>query len=58
STENELAAQIFGDISTPAPWVALSYVMSAATRSGDMFMERSACPKCRPETRGLGAAAI
>ncbi|CAM9835410.1 unnamed protein product [Ectocarpus sp. 6 AP-2014] len=89
TTENELAAQIFGDISTPAPWVALSYVMSAvslmlldfpglrwrgslacpqhgdtmllankATRSGDMFMERSACPKCRPETRGLGAAAI
>ncbi|CAM9749420.1 unnamed protein product [Ectocarpus sp. 4 AP-2014] len=89
STDNELAAQIFGDVSTPAPWVALSYVMSAvslmlldfpglrwrgslacphhgdtmllankATRSGDMFMERSACPKCRPETRGLGAAAI
>ncbi|CAN0482520.1 unnamed protein product, partial [Ectocarpus sp. 12 AP-2014] len=26
-----------------------------ATRFGDMFMERSACPKCRPETRGLGA---
>ncbi|CAM9785732.1 unnamed protein product [Ectocarpus sp. 13 AM-2016] len=89
STDNELAAQIFGDTSTPAPWVALSYVMSAvslmmldfpglrwrgsltcpqhgdtmllankATRFGDMFMERSACPKCRPETRGLGAAAI
>ncbi|CAM9389199.1 unnamed protein product [Ectocarpus fasciculatus] len=29
STDNELTAQIFGDISTPAAWVALSYVMSA-----------------------------
>ncbi|CAN0543148.1 unnamed protein product, partial [Ectocarpus sp. 12 AP-2014] len=28
STDNELTAQIFGDISTPAAWVALSYVMS------------------------------
>ncbi|CAM9550749.1 unnamed protein product, partial [Ectocarpus sp. 12 AP-2014] len=27
--DNELTAQIFGDISTPAAWVALSYVMSA-----------------------------
>ncbi|CAN0441738.1 unnamed protein product, partial [Ectocarpus sp. 12 AP-2014] len=29
STDNELSARIFGDISTPAPWTALSYVMSA-----------------------------
>ncbi|CBJ26199.1 LRR-GTPase of the ROCO family [Ectocarpus siliculosus] len=29
SSDNELTAQIFGDISTPAPWVALSYVISA-----------------------------
>ncbi|CAM9732608.1 unnamed protein product [Ectocarpus fasciculatus] len=29
STNNELTAQVFGDISTPAPWVALSYVTSA-----------------------------
>ncbi|CAB1106422.1 unnamed protein product [Ectocarpus sp. CCAP 1310/34] len=29
STDNELTAKIFGDISTPAAWVALSYVMSA-----------------------------
>ncbi|CAN0396606.1 unnamed protein product, partial [Ectocarpus sp. 12 AP-2014] len=29
STDNELTAQIFGSISTPAAWVALSYVMSA-----------------------------
>lgn len=29
STDNELTAQIFGDISTPGAWVALSYVMSA-----------------------------
>ncbi|CAM9482299.1 unnamed protein product, partial [Ectocarpus sp. 13 AM-2016] len=31
SNNNELTAQIFGDISTPAPWVALSYVMSAVS---------------------------
>ncbi|CAM9185854.1 unnamed protein product [Ectocarpus sp. 13 AM-2016] len=31
STNNELTAQIFGDISTPAPWVALSYVTSAVS---------------------------
>ncbi|CAN0215008.1 unnamed protein product, partial [Ectocarpus fasciculatus] len=29
SNDNELTAQIFGDISTPAAWVALSFVMSA-----------------------------
>ncbi|CAM9212614.1 unnamed protein product [Ectocarpus sp. 8 AP-2014] len=29
STDNELSTRIFGDISTPAPWMALSYVMSA-----------------------------
>ncbi|CAN0003349.1 unnamed protein product, partial [Ectocarpus fasciculatus] len=89
STSNELTAQIFGDISTPAPWVALSYVTSAvslmlndfpglrwrgslvcpqhgdamalankATGAGDTFLERGACPRCSPETRGLGAAAI
>ncbi|CAM9618996.1 unnamed protein product [Ectocarpus fasciculatus] len=28
---NELTAKIFGDISTPAPWMALSYVMSAVS---------------------------
>ncbi|CAM9338887.1 unnamed protein product [Ectocarpus fasciculatus] len=28
-SDNELTAQIFGDIGTPAPWVALSYVVSA-----------------------------
>ncbi|CAM9446675.1 unnamed protein product [Ectocarpus sp. 6 AP-2014] len=88
STDNELTAQIFGDISTPAPWVALSYVMSAVSlmlvdfpglrwkgclkcpqhgnempfankvnRAGDKLLERE-CPRCSPETRGLGAAAI
>ena len=31
STSNELTAQIFGDISTPAPWMALSYVTSAVS---------------------------
>ncbi|CAM9433396.1 unnamed protein product, partial [Ectocarpus fasciculatus] len=31
STDNELTAQIFGNISTPAPWVALSYVTSAVS---------------------------
>ncbi|CBJ26200.1 LRR-GTPase of the ROCO family [Ectocarpus siliculosus] len=30
-SDNELTAQIFGDISTPAPWVALSYVVSAVS---------------------------
>ncbi|CAM9592591.1 unnamed protein product, partial [Ectocarpus sp. 6 AP-2014] len=29
STDNELTAQIYGDKSQPAPWAALSYVMSA-----------------------------
>ncbi|CBJ32718.1 LRR-GTPase of the ROCO family, incomplete sequence [Ectocarpus siliculosus] len=88
STNNELTAQIFGDISTSAPWVALSYVTSAvslmlmdfpglrwngslkcpqhgyempfATKvncAGDKFLERR-CPRCSPQTRGLGAAAI
>lgn len=28
SSNNELAAQVYGDISTPAPWVALSYTIS------------------------------
>ncbi|CAM9876886.1 unnamed protein product, partial [Ectocarpus sp. 12 AP-2014] len=31
STENELVAQVFGDISTPGPWMAMSYVMSAVS---------------------------
>ncbi|CAM9921826.1 unnamed protein product [Ectocarpus fasciculatus] len=31
STDNELTAQIFGDITTPIPWVALSFVMSAVS---------------------------
>ncbi|CAN0181886.1 unnamed protein product [Ectocarpus sp. 12 AP-2014] len=31
STVNELVAQVYGDINTPAPWVALSYVMSAVS---------------------------
>ncbi|CAM9929296.1 unnamed protein product [Ectocarpus sp. 6 AP-2014] len=31
STDHKLNAQIFGDIGTPAPWVALSYVMSAVS---------------------------
>ncbi|CAM9860742.1 unnamed protein product [Ectocarpus sp. 12 AP-2014] len=31
STDNELIAQIFGDINTPGPWVAMSYVMSAVS---------------------------
>ncbi|CAM9184211.1 unnamed protein product, partial [Ectocarpus fasciculatus] len=31
SADNELTAQVFGDISTPVAWVALSYVMSAVT---------------------------
>lgn len=31
SSDNVLTAQIFGDISSPAPWVALSYVISAVT---------------------------
>ncbi|CAN0382038.1 unnamed protein product, partial [Ectocarpus sp. 12 AP-2014] len=31
STDKELTAQIFGDISTPVPWVALSFVMSAVS---------------------------
>ncbi|CAM9666162.1 unnamed protein product, partial [Ectocarpus sp. 12 AP-2014] len=88
SNNNELTAQIFGDSSTPAPWVALSYVMSAVSLmladfpglrwkgslkcpqhgnemlfadkvngAGDKFLERR-CPRCSPETRGLGAAAI
>ncbi|CAM9930362.1 unnamed protein product [Ectocarpus sp. 6 AP-2014] len=88
STNNELTAQIFGDISIPAPWVALSYVTSAvslmlmdfpglrwkgclkcpqhgnempfATKlncAGDKFLERR-CPRCSPQTRGLGAAVI
>ncbi|CAN0362368.1 unnamed protein product [Ectocarpus sp. 6 AP-2014] len=88
STNNKLTAQIFGDISTPAPWVALSYVTSAvslmlvdfpglrwkgclkcpqhgnempfATKvscAGDKFLERR-CPRCSPQTRGLGAAVI
>ncbi|CAM9446096.1 unnamed protein product [Ectocarpus sp. 4 AP-2014] len=30
-SDNELTAQIFGDISSPAPWVALSYVVSAVS---------------------------
>ncbi|CAN0126323.1 unnamed protein product [Ectocarpus sp. 12 AP-2014] len=30
-SDNELAAQIFGDISTPAPWAALSYAVSAVS---------------------------
>ncbi|CAM9834458.1 unnamed protein product [Ectocarpus sp. 4 AP-2014] len=29
STDNELVAQIFGDISTPVSWMAMSYVTSA-----------------------------
>ncbi|CAM9818710.1 unnamed protein product [Ectocarpus sp. 4 AP-2014] len=29
SADNELVAQVFGDISTPGPWMAMSYVMSA-----------------------------
>ncbi|CAN0218727.1 unnamed protein product, partial [Scytosiphon promiscuus] len=29
SSDNELTAQVYGDISTPAPWTALSYVVSA-----------------------------
>ncbi|CAM9947927.1 unnamed protein product [Ectocarpus sp. 4 AP-2014] len=31
STDNELIAQIFGDTSTPGPWGAMSYVMSAVS---------------------------
>ncbi|CAN0283564.1 unnamed protein product [Ectocarpus sp. 12 AP-2014] len=31
STDNELFAQIFGDVSTPGPWGAMSYVMSAVS---------------------------
>ncbi|CAM9910467.1 unnamed protein product, partial [Ectocarpus sp. 12 AP-2014] len=31
SAHGELTAKIFGDIITPAPWVALSYVMSAVS---------------------------
>ncbi|CAM9663253.1 unnamed protein product, partial [Ectocarpus sp. 12 AP-2014] len=31
STENELVAQVFGGISTPGPWMAMSYVMSAVS---------------------------
>ncbi|CBJ33081.1 LRR-GTPase of the ROCO family, putative pseudogene [Ectocarpus siliculosus] len=31
SIDNELVAQIFGDISTPGPWMAMSYVMSAVS---------------------------
>ncbi|CAN0148410.1 unnamed protein product [Ectocarpus sp. 6 AP-2014] len=88
SNTNELTTQIFGDISTPAPWVALSYVISSVSlmlvdfpglrwegslkcpqhgnemlfankvnRAGDKLLERE-CPRCSPETRGLGAAAI
>ncbi|CAN0010631.1 unnamed protein product, partial [Ectocarpus sp. 12 AP-2014] len=30
-SDNELAAQIFGGISTPAPWAALSYAVSAVS---------------------------
>lgn len=29
SSETELTVQVYGDISSPAPWVALSYVVSA-----------------------------
>ena len=29
SADNELAVQVYGDISNPAPWAALSYVVSA-----------------------------
>ena len=29
SSNNELTAQVFGDIGSPAPWLALSYVISA-----------------------------
>ncbi|CAM9442278.1 unnamed protein product [Ectocarpus sp. 13 AM-2016] len=31
SANNELTANIFGDISTPTPWMVLSYVMSAVS---------------------------
>ncbi|CAM9277946.1 unnamed protein product [Ectocarpus sp. 8 AP-2014] len=31
SADNELIAQIFGDVSTPGPWGAMSYVMSAVS---------------------------
>ncbi|CAM9864587.1 unnamed protein product [Ectocarpus fasciculatus] len=103
SADNELTAQLFGDISTPAPWMALSYVISAVrlmmldfpglrsrgslkcpqhghamllankvsprsdealvphmlgTQAGEKLLERSGCPQCSPDTRGLGAAAI
>ncbi|CAB1115806.1 unnamed protein product [Ectocarpus sp. CCAP 1310/34] len=72
STDNELAAQIFGDISTPAPWVVLSYVMSAVSLMlldfpGLRWRGSLTCPqhgdtmllanKASP-VAGLGAAAI
>ncbi|CAB1115508.1 unnamed protein product [Ectocarpus sp. CCAP 1310/34] len=31
SIDNELVAQVFGGISTPGPWTAMSYVMSAVS---------------------------
>ncbi|CAN0102649.1 unnamed protein product, partial [Scytosiphon promiscuus] len=36
SSDNELTAQVYGDISTPAPWTALSYVISTV---GYMLLE-------------------
>ncbi|CBN78371.1 LRR-GTPase of the ROCO family, putative pseudogene [Ectocarpus siliculosus] len=61
SMDNELVAQIFGDISTPAPWVALDFPglrwrgSLTCPQHGDTMLLAN---KCSPETRGLGAAAI
>ncbi|CBJ27067.1 LRR-GTPase of the ROCO family, putative pseudogene [Ectocarpus siliculosus] len=46
-----------GSLKCPQHGDAMLFV-NKATRSGDKFLEGSRCPRCSPDTGGLGAAAI